>query len=572
MWKRAVSKIPKQYDHIIVGAGSAGCVLANRLTECGSKSVLLIEAGPPDTLLGSALLRWQIHMPSALMYNLGHDKYNWYYETVKQPNVRDRKFYWPRGRVFGGSSSLNAMVYVRGHAYDQNRWAKEIDDPEWDYDHVLPYFKRAQTHQKGSSEYRGDSGPLHVSEGSIQNELYQAFIDAGVQAGYPHSEDLNGYQQEGFGRLDMTVNPKSGMRWSTASAYLRDAMKRPNLTVLSRTMTDKVIFNGTTATGIQVSSWKNPNQTETINGSEIILSGGAINSPQLLQLSGVGNADELKQVNVDPVIDLKGVGENLQDHLELYVQQESKLPVTLYSCQQYHRMPVIGAQWFLTGTGVCAGNHLHAGAFIRSRADPEIDHPDIQYHFLPSQVIDHGRTPPDREAYQVHVGTLRAKSVGHLKIKSNNPREHPLIDPKYFTHPEDLPDLIKAVKLTREIFAQTAFDKYRGPEVIPGDHIQSDADIESWVLDAAETAYHPSCSAKMGREDDPMAVVDSKCRVFGTQNLRVVDSSIMPSVASGNLNAPTIAIAEKASDIIRGREPLYLPNTPVYKSDTSVQR
>jgi len=572
MWKRAVSKIPKQYDHIIVGAGSAGCVLASRLTECGSKSVLLVEAGPPDTLLGSALLRWQIHMPSALMYNLGHDKYNWYYETVEQPHVKNRKFYWPRGRVFGGSSSLNAMVYVRGHAYDQNRWAREIDDPEWDYDHVLPYFKRAQRHQKGASQYRGGDGPLHVSEGSIQNELYQAFIDAGVQAGYPHSDDLNGYQQEGFGRLDMTVNPQKGMRWSTASAYLRDAMKRPNLHVLSKTMTDRIIFNGTTAKGIEVSDWRNPLEKETFYGQEVILSGGAINSPQLLQLSGIGNADELKGLGVDPVVDLKGVGENLQDHLELYVQQESKVPVTLYSAQQYHRMPFIGLQWFLSGTGVCAGNHLHAGAFIRSRADPEIDHPDIQYHFLPSQVIDHGRKPPDREAYQVHVGTLRAKSVGHLKIKSQNPREHPLIDPKYFSHPEDLPDLIAAVKLTREIFAQKAFDKYRGPEVIPGDHVQSDKEIENWVLEACETAYHPSCSAKMGRESDPMAVVDSKCRVFGTQNLRVVDSSIMPSVASGNLNAPTIAIAEKASDIIRGRASLHEPNTPVYKSDVSVQR
>jgi len=573
MWRNSISKISKKsYDHIIVGAGSAGCVLANRLTECGSKNVLLVEAGPPDTFFGSAMAKWQIHMPSALMYNLAHDKYNWYYHTVPQPNVKNREFYWPRGRVFGGSSSLNAMVYVRGNGHDQNRWAEEVGDEKWNYDHVLPYFKRAQKHQCGADTYRGGDGPLHVSQGSIENPLYQAFIDAGVQAGYPASDDLNGYQQEGFGRLDMTINPEKGTRWSTASAFLRPAMKRPNLTVISKTLTDKIIMEGTTAKGIQVSNWKNAQDTETIYGDEIILSGGAINSPSLLQLSGIGNADYLKSVGIEPVLNLPGVGENLQDHLEVYVQQEATKPVTLYSCQQYHKMPIIGAQWFLTGTGVCAGNHLHTGAFIRSRADPELDHPDIQFHFLPSQVIDHGRKPPDREAYQVHVGTLRAKSVGFLKIRSPDPREHPLIDPKYFTDPTDLPDLVAAVKLTREIFNQKAFDEFRGPEVIPGDHVKSDKEIENWVLDACETAYHPSCSAKMGKEDDPMAVVDSSCRVFGTQNLRIVDSSIMPSVASGNLNAPTIAIAEKASDIIRGRESLHMPNTPIYKADLTAQR
>ena len=338
MWRRTISKIPKKYNYVIVGGGSAGCVLANRLTESGSKSVLLVEAGPSDLppVIGGksyrldSMLRWQIHMPSALMYNLASTKYNWWYNTVPQENCKNREFYWPRGRVLGGSSSLNAMVYVRGHGDDQNRWAKEIGDSTWDYDHFLPYFKRAQTHQEGADHYRGCNGPLHVSYGDVTNStpLYNAFIEAGVQAGYPRSNDLNGFQQEGFGRLDMTVNPNTSTRWSAASAYLRPARSRPNLSVVTGTLTDKVILEGTTAKGIQVSNYKKAGETEIIYGNEIILSSGAINSPQLLQLSGIGNAEHLKRVGIDPKIDLKGVGENLQDHLDVSVQQECKLPGT----------------------------------------------------------------------------------------------------------------------------------------------------------------------------------------------------------------------------------------------------
>lgn len=577
LWKRAAAKVAKtSYDYVIVGGGSAGCVMANRLTENGHKRVLLLEAGPSDVpfhnRLGKAI-NWTIHMPSALMYNLGNDKYNWFYHTKPQANINDRTFYWPRGRVLGGSSSLNAMVYVRGHAEDQNRWARECGDETWNYDHMLPYFKRAQCFYKGGDLYRGGEGPLHVTDGSYdESPLFEAFVKAGMEAGYPGSDDLNGYQQEGFGRLPCTVNIHEGTRWNTASAYLRPALNRPNLDVLTDTFTEKIIFEGTTATGVEISHFKKADTKAKVFGGEVILCGGAINSPQLLLQSGIGNADELKAVGIKPVINLPGVGENLQDHLEVYVQHKTTKGKSLYKFQHFPLMQAIGVEWFLRGKGVCAGNHLHAGAFIRSRADPEINHPDIQFHFLPSQVIDHGRIPPREEAFQVHVGTLRAKSKGYLKLKSNNPRDHPIIDPKYFTDPADLPDLVAAVKLTREIFAQKALDEYRLDEIIPGPNYQTDQELGEWVKEVAETAYHPSCSNKMGTEDDPWAVVNSDCQVFGAQKLRVIDSSIMPSVASGNLNAPTIAIAERASDIVRGLPPLHMPNTPVFQPDTSKQR
>merc|ERR1712130_206053 len=365
----------------------------------------------------------------------------------------------------------------------------------------------------------------------------------------------------------MTVNSAAGMRWSTASGYLRPALTRPNLHVLNNTMTDKVLFEGTNAKGIQISNLKNGNETENIYGDEVILAGGAINSPQLLQLSGIGNAEELSKVGVVPILDLPGVGENLQDHLEVCLQHKCLQPITLYAAQQPHNMVRIGVQWFATRKGTCATTHYHVGGFIRSRADENINHPDIQFHFVPSQVIDHGRQSPTFEAFQAHACTLRAKSKGNLKITSPNPRAHPLIDPNYFSHPEDLPDLVTTVRLTREIFAQKAFDELRGPEVIPGPDYESDEAICEWIKETCETIYHPCCSNKMGKESDPMAVVDSSCKVFGTTGLRVVDASIMPSVASGNLNAPTIAIAEKASDIIQGHTSLHMPNTPVYQAD-----
>jgi len=467
------------------------------------------------------------------------------------------------------------MVYVRGHALDYDRWAYEVGDDNWDYKHLLPYFKRAQKFhgdRKEENFYRGYDGYLSVAEGPIDNPIYQAFLKAGVEAGYPFTDDINGFQQEGFGRLPMTVNPEEGMRWSAASAYLRPALERPNLTVIDSTMTDKIIFNDSTAVGIAVSNFRDANEKSEIFGEEIILSGGAINSPQILQLSGIGNIDLLKKHDIKTIVDLKGVGENLQDHVEVCVIHECLKPVSLYSSQKWYNMARIGTQWFLTRKGICASNNFHTGAFFRSRAGKDIAHPDVQLHFVLTEVVDHGRKLPDSDSFQAHVNTQRAKSIGNVRIKSTNPRDHPLIDPKYFEDQSDLTDLINAVRLAREIFAQKAFDELRGREKVPGSQIQSDKEIANFIKDTCETEYHPSCSNKMGKESDEMAVVDSKCRVYGTQSLRIVDASIIPSVPSGNLNAPTIALAEKAADIILGRESPVEPNADFYKPDLTLQR
>uniref|UniRef100_A0A7N6AE77 Choline dehydrogenase n=1 Tax=Anabas testudineus TaxID=64144 RepID=A0A7N6AE77_ANATE len=552
------TKNTPSYSYIIVGAGSAGCVLANRLSEDTQESVVLLEAGPKDRFLGSLRLSWKIHMPAALTYNLCDDKYNWYYHTLPQANVDNRVMYWPRGRVWGGSSSLNAMVYIRGHAEDYNRWQREGAEG-WDYEHCLPYFKKAQSHELGESRYRGGSGPLNVSRGKTYLSLHKAFIEAGQQAGYPFTEDMNGYQQEGVGWMDMTIH--KGKRWSAASAYLRPALSRPNLKTEVRCLVSKILFDGNRAVGVEYT--QKGQKKRVFAEKEVILSGGAINSPQLLMLSGVGNADDLKQLDIPVVQHLPGVGSNLQDHLEVYIQQQCTQPITLYKAQKPFQMVKIGLEWFTTFTGYGATAHMESGGFIRSR--PGVAHPDIQFHFLPSQVIDHGRVAPKIEAYQVHVGPMRSTSIGWMKLKSANPLDHPLLQPNYLSTDIDVWEFRECVKLSREIFAQKAFDPFRGPEVLPGSHVQSDADIDAFVRQKADTAYHPSCTCKMGSPSDPMAVVDSNTRVLGLERLRVVDASIMPSIVSGNLNAPTIMMAEKAADIIRGRPPLVNPGVSVYQ-------
>uniref|UniRef100_A0A8C6WNR3 Choline dehydrogenase n=1 Tax=Neogobius melanostomus TaxID=47308 RepID=A0A8C6WNR3_9GOBI len=549
------------YSYVVVGAGSAGCVLANRLSEDSHESVLLLEAGPKDQLLGSVRLSWKIHMPAALTYNLCDDKFNWYYHTEAQVHMDNRVLYWPRGRVWGGSSSLNAMVYIRGHAEDYNRWHREGAEG-WDYQHCLPYFRKAQGHELGENRYRGGSGPLKVSRGKTDHPLHKAFIEAGQQAGYPFTDDMNGYQQEGLGWMDMTIH--KGKRWSSASAYLRPVLGRPNLKAEVRCLTTRILFDGRRAVGVEYT--QRGQKKRVFAEKEVILSGGAINSPQLLMLSGVGNADELGQHGISVVQHLPGVGSNLQDHLELYVQQQCTQPITLYKAQKPFHMVKIGLEWFTMFTGYGATAHMESGGFIRSR--PGVTHPDIEFHFLPSQVIDHGRVAPKIEAYQVHVGPMRSTSVGYLKLKSANPLDHPVLQPNYLSTDMDVWEFRESVKLSREIFAQKAFDPFRGAEVLPGPSVQSDAEIDAFVRRKADSAYHPSCTCKMGSPSDPMAVVDPSTRVLGVDGLRVVDASIMPSIVSGNLNAPTIMMAEKAADIIKGRPALVDSGVPVYQPPT----
>ncbi len=540
----------KSYDYIIVGAGSAGCVLANRLSADPAVRVLLLEAGPKDRSI-------YIHMPSAFAYPLANDKFNWYYESEPEPYMNNRRMYCPRGRVIGGSSSINGMVYIRGHARDYDRWAQS-GLTGWSYADVLPYFRKAETREKGGDAYRGDSGPLHVSTAKMDNPLYQAFIQAGVQAGYPFTEDMNGYQQEGFGVMDMTV--RKGRRWSAAKAYLYPVMNRPNLTVELGALTTRILFEGRRAVGIEYARGGQTVQARA--DREVILSGGAINSPQLLMLSGIGNADELRKLDIPVIANRPGVGENLQDHLEIYVQYECTQPISLYPALKPWNQLKIGFDWLFFGKGIGASNLFESGGFIRSHAG--IEHPNLQYHFLAIAISYDARKKPDRHGFQAHVGPMRPTSTGYVKLASNDPRAHPRIRFNYNQTESDRQEMREAVRLTREIFAQKAFDPYRGPEMAPGSHVQSDAEIDAFVREQAESAYHPSCTCKMGVETDPMAVVDTEGRVYEVEGLRVVDASIMPSIVSGNLNAPTIMIAEKMADAILGKPPLPRAEVPVY--------
>jgi choline dehydrogenase len=534
------------FDYVIVGAGSAGCVLADRLSADGKTQVCVLEYGGSDRSI-------LIQMPAALSMPMRSASYNWGYRSEPEPGLGGRTMHCPRGKVLGGSSSINGLAYVRGNPRDFDRWESE-GAAGWGYRHVLPYFRRAESRSGGGDAYRGDSGPLATRRGTLGNPLYRAFIEAGRQAGYPVNEDMNGASQEGFGPMDMTV--KDGRRWSTANAYLRPAMKRPNLTVVTGALATRILFEGRRAVGVAYE--QGGRRREVRARAEVVLSGGAINSPQLLKLSGVGPAEELRQHGIEVVHDLPGVGENLQDHLEFYFQVACRQPVTLYAWQGLLGRAMVGAHWLFCGGGLGATNHFEAGGFIRSR--PGVEYPDIQYHFLPLAVTYDGMNLATEHGFQAHVGPMRSKSRGWVRLKSPDPREHPRIRFNYMSHPEDWTEMRACVRLTREIFAQPAFDPYRGREIQPGSHVTDDDDIDAFIRDKAETAFHPSCTCRLGEPDDPAAVVDPETRVIGLGGLRVADSSIMPSITTGNLNAPTIMIGEKAADHILGRDMLPASN------------
>jgi len=546
------------YDYVIVGAGSAGCVLANRLSEDPSNRVLLVEAGGSDRSLF-------IRMPTALSIPMNMPRYNWGYESRPEPQLGGRRMDCPRGRVLGGSSSINGMVYVRGHACDFDEW-QALGADGWDFRHCLPYFRKSEAWIRGADDYRGGDGPLSTCDGNrMRNPLYRAFIEAGRQAGYPVTDDYNGYQQEGFGPMHMTV--RNGVRCSTSLAYLEPARRRSNLRVVTDAVVDSILFDGRRASGLRLR--RDGTRREIAATAEVIVCAGSIGSPLLLQRSGIGPADALRRAGVDVVHDLPGVGENLQDHLEVYFQYRCTQPITLNARLDWFSKFLIGTRWILTKSGLGATNHFESCAFIRSRAG--VRWPDIQYHFLPAAMRYDGRAAFDGHGFQVHVGPNKPTSRGRVLLTGPDADAPPEICFNYLSTERDREDWRICLRLTREILAQPAMDPYRGDEIQPAIDLADDERVDRWVRENVESAYHPSCSCRMGSPDDPMTVLDPACRVLGTDGLRVADSSIFPTITNGNLNAPTIMVAEKAADLILGR-PALSADVDVWIDDRWAER
>jgi len=532
-------------DFVIVGSGSAGSALADRLSTDGKHSVLVLEYGGTD--IGPF-----IQMPAALSYPMNMSRYDWGYLSEPEPHLGGRRLACPRGKVIGGSSSINGMVYVRGHARDYDHWA-ESGATGWSYADVLPYFQRMETSHGGQEGWRGTDGPLHVTRGRRQNPLYHAFVEAGRQAGFETTEDYNGEKQEGFGPMEQTVY--RGRRWSAANAYLKPALKRPNLD-LYKCLAHRVVVRDGRAVGVEV---ERGGAIETVTARrEVILAASSINTPKLLMLSGIGPAAHLAEHGIETVADRPGVGANLQDHLELYLQQECLQPITLYSKLNLFSKARIGLEWLLFKSGDGATNHFESAAFLRSK--PGVEYPDIQYHFLPVAIRYDGKAAAQAHGFQAHVGPMRSPSRGRVRLTSNDPKAAPSILFNYMSTEQDWADFRHCIRLTREIFAQPAFKEFAGPEIQPGADVQSDDELDGFIREHVESAYHPSCTAKMGRPDDPMAVVDPECRVIGVEGLRVADSSIFPRIPNGNLNGPSIMVGEKAADHILGRDPLPRSN------------
>ncbi|MEI9414376.1 choline dehydrogenase [Mesorhizobium sp. Cs1321R2N1] len=532
-------------DFVIIGSGSAGSAMAYRLSEDGKHSVIVIEFGGTD--LGPL-----IQMPSALSIPLNMSLYDWGFASEPEPHLGGRVLATPRGKVIGGSSSINGMVYVRGHARDFDHWAEQ-GAAGWGFADVLPYFKRMEDSDGGEDGWRGHGGPLHVQRGSRRNPLYGAFVEAGLQAGFELTHDYNGAKQEGFGPMEQTI--LGGRRWSAASAYLKPALRRKNVSLV-KGFARRVIIENQRAIGVEIEAHK---QIQVVKARrEVIVAASSINSPKILMLSGIGPAGHLRENGIAVVADRPGVGGNLQDHLELYIQQESTRPITLNSVLNPFSKAMIGAQWLFFKSGLGATNHFEAAAFVRSQAG--VDYPDIQYHFIPAAVRYDGKAAAKSHGFQAHVGPMRSKSRGSVTLRSPDPKAKPVIRFNYMSHPDDWAEFRHCIRLTREIFGQSAFDAYRGQELSPGSHVQSDDDLDLFIRDHAESAYHPCGTCRMGRVDDQSSVVDPECRVIGVDGLRVADSSIFPRVTNGNLNAPSIMTGEKASDHILGRTPLAPSN------------